>query len=120
MQIVVDEGGGCEFTRKPHLLNLLHENDRKRIERMTDIKFDEDVQKYYITFLRGPMTSYMLGVGYSLLRTEEFIEEYCGGYIDGATIGAQNRVLYFDTYEQAVDCEVKYVEFLRDLGYSMV
>jgi hypothetical protein len=132
MQIVVDEGGGCEFTRSPQLLALLNDKDRKSIERMTDIRFDEQRQKYYIHFLKGPFAGKDLTVDerlpYSVAQRLNqglrsafwfFIQDYSPAERDYLYLRQDTMRVMFDTYENAVKFEVMFVEFLRDIGCSM-
>lgn len=117
MQIVIDEGGSCEFTRSPALLGLLHPDDRKRIDRMTDIGFGPEYQRFYIEFLKGPYKGRLLTILLQLYDT--FSTEY-GGFEDDFQIHTRSGgLLTWATYEEAVRAEIRFVEFLRDLGYSM-
>lgn len=119
MQIVIDPDGSCEFTRNPQLLDILHPADRKSIERMTDIKFHPELQRYYIVFLKGPYTPLPLALTILLDDYYPFSHEY-GGFEDEFQIDTEGfGLITFATYEDAVRAEVRYVEFLRDLGYSM-
>jgi hypothetical protein len=54
MVITFDEDGTVQFTRKPEALALFPDQ-RFSIERMSDIVFDEDRQRYYIQWLKGPL-----------------------------------------------------------------
>src|SRR3546814_20340314 len=43
-----------QFTRNPQLLELVEGVGRLKIDRMTDIKFDDHLQAFFIRFLTGP------------------------------------------------------------------
>ena len=126
MQIVVEPNGDMNFTRKPHLLDLVGDIGRKSITRMTDIRFDERQQLFYIHFLTGPFADKDLTEHLSLreqLASNKsafwyFVTEYRPG--DRQTyLMPGTPTVFFGTYEAAVDFEVEFVEFLRVLGYTM-
>lgn len=117
MQIVIDHEGGCEFTRSPHLLGLLHPEDRKEIERMTDIVFHREEQRFFIFMLKGPIKAGSVGIlsdGY-----QTFASDYGGWPVEFMVHTDRGGLCTFATYEEAVQAEIRFVEFLRDTGHSM-
>lgn len=133
MLIDFSPDGRIEFTRNPTLLSLFPDQP-KRMERMTDIRFDEQLQRHYITFLTGPS----IFVGRPLSYTprpeadghnegdcrsgrhklwETFIEEYSPGL--SSLFRYDGFLITFATYEDAVKVEVAFVDFLREQGFSM-
>lgn len=79
----------------------------RKIDRMTDIKYDEERQKFYVEFLRGDDN---------------------GRPLVGATIGVLEGFLfykhdnqdtaYYNTYEAAVEAEIELVNRLRYDGVT--
>lgn len=70
--------------------------DQKRnIERITSIEFDEERQKFFVRWLLGPLA---------------------GSVMRDLTIGW--RALFFDTYGAAVDAEIERVNAYRLSGVS--
>lgn len=63
MKIQFLPDGAVHFTRSPEALALF-EGHPKRIERMTEILFDEKKQRYFIKFLKGPCVGEILAEGY--------------------------------------------------------
>jgi hypothetical protein len=118
MLITFDESGAIEFTRKPELLALFPD-DAKRIERMTDILFNEDYQRYYVWFKTGPAVVRERALNILLPMYNDFEMEY-GGFETPFKIHTEaGGLITFDTYEDSVKAEIRFVEMLRDLGYSM-
>jgi hypothetical protein len=118
MQIVFHDDGRIEFTRNPDLLKAVEGLGRLSISRMTDILFDEDMQRFYIWFRKGPHEGRPLAI--TLPHYNLFAHDYGGPPVDDFQVHTEHGgFLSFATYEDAVATEVRYVEFLRDMGYSM-
>ncbi len=118
MQIVFHESGDIEFTRSPDLLKCVDGIGRLAIERMTDILFDEEAQRYVIRFLKGPLEGFNLST--HLRVFPEYIEWYGSEEFDvPVQVNHVNGVISYRTYEDAVKAEISFVEYLRDMGYSM-
>lgn len=119
-RIVIDETGAVEFTRSAALLALFPDQD-KSIKRMTEVRFDEKRQKFYVQFILGPEHGENLTVG--------MVYRYQGHFSgDGITwlmehIARQARdmdavfgpfsILYFDSYEDGVKAEIFMVDAMR-------
>ena len=129
--ISFNEDGSVEFTRTPELLALF-EGQRMRVERMTDILFDDANQKFYIKFLKGPFKERDLKwdtVGLTQVSTDlhrrwhDFIEENSPGLrticLDTDVENYEYTRVLFNTYEDAVKVEIAFVDYLREQGYSM-
>lgn len=114
MKIQFLPDGAVHFTRSPEALALF-EGHPKRIERMTEILFDEKKQRYFIKFLKGPCVGEILAEGYPYDHPDAVptVEGRSDGY-------APDPAAMFDTYEQAVMAELRAVDKLRQSGHVMV
>lgn len=92
MVISITPEGKIEHILKDSFFDTRFFGNRK-IERMTTIEFNVEKQQFYIQWLKGPLT---------------------GHYAEDAA----GRVLYFDTYDEAVQVEIERVNAMRLQGIS--
>lgn len=130
MLIVFNQDGSIEHTRHAALLDLF-DGERKRVTRMTDIKFDEQYQRYYIEFLTGHFAGLTLDhqprrfVDFSSSRRRKELYElwslFFGYHSPGIFVlmTSEFSPVLMRSYEDAVAMEVAFVDFLRESGYSM-
>lgn len=128
MQIVFNENGTIETTRSPHTYEVLKGIGSMRIERMTDIKFNTGEKLFYIEFLTGPFAGLWLAnrplksaakgpvIGWCF---SEVIRDYAPALANTYHI-FDDGIVGFTSYEDAVAFEIVFVEYLRDMGYSML
>lgn len=127
MQIVFNENGTIETTRSPHTYQVLKGLGQMHIERMTDIKFNSGEGLFYIEFLTGPFAGLYLSnrplkssvkgpaIGWCFM---EVLRDYAPAMAGKCHI-FEDSLVGFNSYEDAVAFEVIFVEYLRDMGYSM-
>lgn len=131
MVVTFNPDGTAEHTLKDPWYNPAEALGAERsIKRMTDIKYDEKAQGFYITFLRGVISNWQTADDFKNKTTRKLVLE---GYVVQSRfeyqIGAQadivcNRinqwfdggVLMFKTYEDAVAYEIELVNALRKIG----
>jgi hypothetical protein len=97
--LVFNPDGSIEHTLKDSFLDTRGLGPRK-IERLSSVEFDEARQKFFIKWLKGPLAGEIECVNYFGLQT-------CVPWT-------------FDTYEEAVEHEIKRVNALRLAGWSFV
>lgn len=101
-QLVIRVGtdGSLHTLLKDTVLDTSKFGDRK-IDRITLIEFDEDEQKFFIKWLRGPYRpfTHTQGMARETLASDKY-------RLSADTI-------FFDTYEKAVEHEVECVNALR-------
>lgn len=117
MLMVFDTDGSVQHTRNPKLDQLLS-GQHKQVVRMTEILFFEEAQAYYIQFLTGDFA------GRKVYRDEYPFIDFCSGIghdlcASLAVCKLLPQLVVFDTYEQAVEFEVAFVDYLRTIGVRM-
>lgn len=120
MLIDFSPDGRVQFTRSPALLALFPD-ERKRVVRMTDIRFDEPLQMYGIVFLTGAFADRPLTSRDPEMRWGEFLEDHQGCYSGCHPLvvyAADGRIMCRE-YEDAVKIEVEYIDFLREQGIAV-
>jgi hypothetical protein len=81
----------------------------RQIERLSEVLPTDDGQKFFIRWLKGPLFDTSTGGSASVDCFYSNGNVQCHG--DGET-------MYFDSYEEAVECEVSTCNALRLLGHS--
>lgn len=104
MVISITPEGRVEHTLKDSFFDTRFLGHRK-IERMTEIVFCEESQRFYIRWLKGPYTGYHHSYQVEALMW-------------GETDPKLGKVYLFDTYEAAVQREIELVNQLRLQGIS--
>lgn len=74
---------------------------KRKVERMTEISFQEILQKFYICVLNEEL--------FKANNSHIYLMEE----------GADDKVLYFNTYEEAVEKEIEWVNSLRLQGLEL-
>lgn len=105
MTITCLPDGSVQHTLKDTLFRPFIDSDRK-VERMSEIRFDEEQQAFYIHMLKELVRP--PGAVYGSVFDKDL--EYLNDYIF--------RGEYFDSYEGAVAYEIQIIEDLRLRGYS--
>lgn len=100
--------GTVQHTLKDKFFRPFPESNRN-IERMTDIRFDENAQTFYIVFLKGPWVGERMTNAH-LFQPEAIILKK--NLNKGKTIYYMN----FPLYDEAVAAEVECINKLRNLG----
>lgn len=132
MLMVFNTDGSVEFTRNPSLLAIAPAG-RLAVQRMTEIFFEESGQHWYIKFLTGPFHGLRLRwedealVHFDLGAERELHTHWTAFWHDeGRALvsrctlwGVQEGIVYFNSYEEAVEVEVAFVDYLRKQGISM-
>ncbi len=98
MVLLVTPAGEVQHTLKDSFFNTGFLGNRS-VERMTEIRFDETRQKFYIVYINQDILSALGKHGY--------FEDCDGDYA------------LFDTYEQAVEVEIDLVNQLRSQGVQI-
>lgn len=107
--------GRVETLLKDKVLDTRILGDSRRIERVSEILPTDDGQKFFIRWLRGPLCDDLgqvqlafnaMNQAYALFSNRSIMCEH-----DGETC-------YYDSYEEAVEWEVRYVNVMRVAGYS--
>lgn len=81
------------------------------IERVSEIKWDEDRQAWYVEVISGPLTNLILTAQY-----RHKVAGLEGWFPEGATISTGTGILYFDDYDDAVRAEVEFLDAMRLKG----
>lgn len=100
---------------------------RRKIDRISDIVFDEETQGFYIKFLRGIIPDWVhpikdssrTFIGPLMLYNKKCwarFEYQLGATIDQGDAWIEGGVLYFKTYEEAVAYEIAIVNAIRLVG----
>lgn len=76
------------------------------VDRVSEVLFDEDEQKFYIRWLKGPLAASPVACVHTGFYSVHFVQYE----LDGPKL--------FDTYEQAVECEIATVNAMRLDGVS--
>lgn len=101
--MVFTADGTVEFTRSPKLYEFF--DGRGEMERISDIQKDLQHNGYYIRWLKGPNAdrnhTYGMSIALGLL---------------GAVYHSVESVIMFDTYEEAVEHEVRVLNAMRKQG----
>lgn len=103
--IFINTSGAVETLRKAKGKGIqLRDIAPSTMRRVSDIRFNEDNQKFYIFFLNEDSKFY----GAALKATLSIV--------DNTPMPTDDyRVLFFDEYEDAVECEIHLVDSLRRL-----
>jgi hypothetical protein len=85
----------------------------RQIERLSEVLPTDDGQKFFIRWLKGPLAA----IGRPKIPPQA---QAANGFFSygGFHCHYTGQVEYFDTYEEAVECEVSTVNALRLLGHS--
>lgn len=101
---ITPDGAMHGLQKKPGQGIDLTQFGKARIERVTDIKFDPEEQKWFITFLRGELKGKILDHSLYSEVTGNSVEDLAG------------VVIHFENYDLAVNFEVKFLDAARAQG----
>lgn len=85
----------------------LREFGKAKIERASEILFNEDTQKWYIEILVGAFEG--------LILTKNVFSEFC----HHINVSTSEHILYFDDYDTAVAHEVEFLNSVRTVAGSL-
>jgi len=85
----------------------LREFGKAKIERASEILFEEDLQKWYVKILVGAFEG--------LVLTKNVFSEFC----PHINVSYAKNVLYFDDYDTAVAHEIEFLDSIRSIWGSL-
>lgn len=85
-------------------------------ERVSEIVWDEDTQKWYVEFKKLHLSSTLTESLYSAARhyffTNNLAEHFIDPDLDYSAVGGSN-LIYFENYDEAVKAEIMVLDYLR-------